>query len=74
MTEGVHILTTSATCPSLGLLMRALYRAGTPKEAAAIRNAFLFVFQAAKTAAILAVTKFDADAATLIIGVAPDSV
>src|SRR5208337_3589621 len=33
---------------NLGILMRALFGAGTPKEAAVIRNAFLFVIQTAE--------------------------
>jgi len=59
---------------NLGSLMRALFGAGTPKEVAAIRNAFLFVIHARDTVAILVLAVFDADVAALAIAIIPDAV
>ena len=58
---------------NLGLLMRALFGAGTPREAAAIQNAVLFVIQGADTIAFVLVIAFDAEIATLVIAIAPDA-
>jgi transposase len=59
---------------NLGLLMRALFGAGTPREAAAIQNAVLFVIQGADTIAFVLVIAFNAEIATLVIAIAPDAV
>ena len=59
---------------NLGILMRALFGAGTPKEVAAIRNAFLFVIDAQDTVAIVVLAVFDAEVAALVIAIAPDAV
>ena len=59
---------------NLGLLMRALFGAGTPREAAAIQNAVLFVIQGADTIAFVLVTAFNTEIATLVIAIAPDAV
>ena len=59
---------------NLGILMRALFGTGTPKEAAAIKNVALFVIQGADTIAIVLVIAFDAEIATLVIAIAPDAV
>jgi transposase len=59
---------------NLGLLMRALFGAGTPREAAAIRNAVLFVIQGADTIAFVLVTAFNTEIATLVVAIAPDAV
>src|SRR6202521_5381942 len=59
---------------NLGILMRALLGAGTPKEMAAIRNAFLFVIHARNTVAIVVLAVFDAEVAALVIAIAPDAV
>ena len=48
---------------NLGVLIRALLGVGTPKEAAAIRNAFKFVIQTAETIVIVIVASFDGDVA-----------
>ena len=45
----------------LGNLTRALLGAGTPKETAVIRNAFLFVIQTAEAITVMIVAVFDAD-------------
>ena len=45
---------------NLGILMRALFGAGTPKETAVIRNAFLFVVQTAEAITVMIVAVFDA--------------
>jgi hypothetical protein len=57
---------------NLGILMRALFGAGTPKETAVIRNAFLFVIQTAEAITLMIVAVFDADWRRLIIAVASD--
>jgi transposase len=57
---------------NLGILMRALFGAGTPKEAAVIRTAFLFVIQTAEAITVAIIAVFEADVAALIIAVAPD--
>jgi len=57
---------------NLGILMRAMFEAGTPKEAAVIRTAFLFVIQTAEAITVVIVVVFDADVAALIIAVASD--
>jgi transposase len=46
---------------NLGILMRVLFGAGTPKETAVIRNAFLFVIQTAEAITVMIVAVFDAD-------------
>jgi transposase len=55
----------------LGILMRALSGNGTPKEAAVIRTAFLFVIQTAEAITVV-IAVFDADVAALIIAGASD--
>ena len=52
---------------NLGLLMRALFGAGTPREAAAIQNAVLFVIQGADTIAFVLVIAFNTEIATLVV-------
>ena len=52
--------------------MRALFAAGTPKEAAVIRTAFLFVIQTTEPITVVIVAVFDAEVAALIIAVASD--
>jgi len=54
---------------NLGLLMRALYGQGTPKEAADALNAFVFVVQtdAALTFALIAVVNGEFAALVIII-------
>jgi transposase len=59
---------------NLGVLMRALFGAGTPKETAAIKAAFLFVIQAAKAITVVIVAASDADVEALIISVTQDAV
>jgi transposase len=59
---------------NLGLLMRALFGAGTPREAAAIQNAVLFVIQGADTIAFVLVIAFNTEIATLVVAIAPDAV
>src|SRR5512136_1392125 len=54
---------------NLGVLMRALFGAGTPREAAAIRNAFVFVIQTAETIAFVILAASDAETAALIVAV-----
>ena len=59
---------------NLGILMRALLGAGTPKEMAAIRNAVVFIIHAEDTIAIVVVAVFDAEIAALVIAIARDAV
>ena len=59
---------------NLGILMRALFGAGTPKEMAAIRNAVVFIIHAQDTIAIVVVAVFDAEIAALVIAIARDAV
>jgi hypothetical protein len=54
---------------NLGILMRALFGAGTPREAANVRLAFLFVIQAADTIAFVILAASDAETAALIVAV-----
>ena len=52
---------------NLGILMRALFRAGTPKAAADARFAFLFVIQTAETIAFVLLAASDAETAALVV-------
>ena len=54
---------------NLGILMRALFGTGTPREAANVRFAFLFVIQAADTIAFVVVAVSDAETAALLVAV-----
>ena len=54
---------------NLGVLMRALFGAGTPREAANVRFALMFVIQAADTIAFVIIAASDAEAAALIVAV-----
>jgi hypothetical protein len=49
--------------------MRALFGAGTPREAANVRFALLFVIQAADTIAFVIIAASDAETAALIVAV-----
>jgi transposase len=54
---------------NLGILMRALFGAGTPREAAGIGHAFVFVIYAPDTIAIVASAVLDAEVAVLILAI-----
>ena len=54
---------------NLGILMRALFGAGTPREAATIRNAFVFVIPTAEAIAFVILAISDAETAALIVAV-----
>ena len=54
---------------NLGVLMRALFGAGTPREAANVRFALMFVIQAADTIAFVIIAASDAETAALIVAV-----
>jgi transposase len=58
---------------NLGILMRALFGAGTPKQIAAMKAAFLFVIQAAEAITVVMVAASDMDVEALIISVTPDA-
>ena len=58
---------------NLGILMRALFGKGTPREAAGVRNAFLFVIQSDDALALAIVAQIDGTAAMLVIAVAPET-
>ena len=54
---------------NLGILMRALFGAGTPREAASARFAFLFIIQGADTIAFVIIAASDAQTAALIVAI-----
>ena len=58
---------------NLGILMRALFGPGTPREAANARFAFLFIIQAADTIAFVILVEFDAETAALIVAVTAEA-
>jgi transposase len=58
---------------NLGILMRALFGHGTPREAASAKNALLFVIQSDVTLAIVIVAQIEGKAAMLVITVAPET-
>ena len=58
---------------NLGILMRALFGAGTPREAANARFAFLFIIQAAHTIAFVILVESDAEIAALIVAVTAEA-
>jgi high-affinity Fe2+/Pb2+ permease len=58
---------------NLGILMRALFGYGTPREAASARSALLFVIQIEIALAIVMIADIDGELAMLVIIVAPDT-
>ena len=58
---------------NLGILMRALFGQGTPREAASARNALLFVVQTDAALVIAMIPDVDGEMAALLIVVAPDT-
>jgi len=54
---------------NFGILMRALFGAGTPREAVNVRFSFLFVIQAADTIAFVIIAASDARTAALILAI-----
>ncbi len=54
---------------NLGILMRALFGAGTPRDAASARVAFLFVIQAADTIAFVIIAASDAETEAPIVAI-----
>ena len=58
---------------NLGVLMRTLLGAGTPKEAAEVRYAFLFVIQAADTIVFVILAASDDEPAALIVAVSGEA-
>jgi transposase len=57
---------------NLGVLMRALFGCGTPREAASVRSALLFVIQAEGMMAIVMIATVDGEIAMLVAVVAPE--
>ena len=57
---------------NLGILMRALFGKGTPKEAASVKNAFLFVIQSEVAVAIAIMAEINGETTMLVITVAPE--
>jgi len=53
--------------------MRGLFGAGTPREAADVRFAFLFVIQAADTVAFVILAASDDEPAALIVAVSGEA-
>ena len=58
---------------NLGILMRALFGAGTPREAASAKNALLLVIQTNVAMAIVIVAEIDGEMALLAIFAAPEA-
>jgi transposase len=58
---------------NLGILMRALFGCGTPREAASARSALLFVLQTEGMMAIVMTATVSGEIAMLVAVVAPDS-
>jgi len=58
---------------NLGILMRALFGAGTPREAANVGFAFLFVIQAVDTIAFAIIAGADAETAAVIVAVTAEA-
>jgi len=58
---------------NLGILMRALFGAGTPREAASAKNALLLVIQTNVAMAIVTVAEIDGEMALLAIVAAPEA-
>ena len=54
---------------NLGILMRALFGAGTPREAASARFAFLFIIHAGDTIAFVIIAASDAETEALIVAI-----
>ena len=59
---------------NLGILMRALFGKGTPKEAASVSNALLFVIQSDDALALAIVAEIDGETTMLTMIVTPESV
>jgi transposase len=57
---------------NLGILMRALFGAGTPKEKAAMKAVFLFVVHAGEAITVVIVAASDADVEALTISLTPN--
>jgi transposase len=58
---------------NLGILMRALFGCGTPREAASANSALLLVFHTQVALALAVVTLIDGKAAMLVITAAPET-
>ena len=58
---------------NLGILMRALFGCGTPRQAASASSALLFVLQTHAALALAIVTPIDGKAVMLVITVAPET-
>lgn len=56
---------------NLGILMRALFGCGTPREAAAAKNTLLFLIQTDAALAIAMLADIDGEMVMLVIVVAP---
>ena len=58
---------------NLGILMRAIFGRGTPREAASVKNAFLFVIQSDVALAIAIIAEIDGETTMLTMFVTPVS-
>jgi hypothetical protein len=58
---------------NLGILMRALFGKGTPREAASVKNAFLFFIQSDFGLAIAIVAEVQGETAVLVMTVATET-
>ena len=59
---------------NLGILMRALFGCGTPREAAAAKNTLLFLIQTDAALAIAMLADIDGEMVMLVIVVAPEPI
>ena len=57
---------------NLGILMRALFGCGTPREAVSAKNAVLFVIQTDVAMAIIIIADIDGEIAMLAVVAAPE--
>ena len=58
---------------NLGILMRAIFGQGTPREAASARRALLFVVQTDSALAIAVISAIDGETAMLAIIIVPET-
>jgi transposase len=57
---------------NLGILMRALFGCGTPREAASVKNALLFIIQTDGAMARAIIAEIDGETSMLVTIVAPE--
>ena len=58
---------------NLGILMRALFGTGTPKEMAVLKTSTMFVVQTADAIAFVVVAAVNAEPALLVVAIGPET-